>query len=207
MSELNLQDILAIFRRRIFFILAFSLLFGAILLIWSLSQPKKFDVSVSFTINLTNKQNTLDYQYDGYYAIRASELLGDTIISWFLTPSEVLAIYQQAEIKPPQENLIKLTRRFKTTKFSGQNIVVRFSETDRDKAEKIAQALSNYLEVKAESLNKDSNGKSLFDIVASKPVTVETDRKILLNGILGLIAGLIISLSLIIIKEGRQEKI
>lgn len=205
MYEFNFHDLTSLIVKKGWFILSAALIFAVAFYLWASSRPNSYDVSLSFTINLTNKQQTQDYQYDGYYAIRASELLGETIISWFLTPSEVIAIYKQAGLELPKGSLIEITRRFKTSKFSGQNIVVKFTAPDEAAASKLAQAVADYVEEKAESLNKDSQGQSLFDIVPSEPVIILAQNRVGLITGLAFAAGMIIAFAVMMMLETARK--
>ncbi|MFH1225996.1 MAG: hypothetical protein V1684_01760, partial [bacterium] len=156
-------------------------------------QPVVYDTSISFTINRTAKQKTTDYQYDGYYAIQASNLFAQTIMSWLMTPSFLLEIYQQAEVEPNIDYLDKFANRFQTKKFSPQNVAVRFKERDEETAKKISQALISTIEAKAKDSNKTSEGDSLFAVIGSQPVIVPYKMDIKLVAAVSLIVGLLLS--------------
>ena len=56
-------------------------------LVFSILRPAYYDTSLAFSINRINLQTTENYQYDGYYAIQASDLFSQTVMSWMMTPS------------------------------------------------------------------------------------------------------------------------
>jgi capsular polysaccharide biosynthesis protein len=163
-------------------------------LVFTLTTPKYYDTSISFSINRINRQTTTEYQYDGYYAIQASDLFSQTVMSWFLTPSVLLEIYQKADIDPMIVSLEDLSARFKTKKYSPQNIVVRFKERDTQTAERISQAIIDIVQSKASLSNQTSDSQALFEVIGSKPVIVEKKPNIWLNMIIGFLAGIIFSI-------------
>ncbi|MFA6098572.1 MAG: hypothetical protein WCV50_02260 [Patescibacteria group bacterium] len=169
--------------------------------LFSYLRPVFYDTSISFSINRINKQETTEYQYDGYYAIQASDLFSQTVMSWFMTPSVLLEMYDSAKIDPQITTISSFTSRFKTKKFSPQNIVVNYKERDHNTAEKIGQAIISIVETKAAASNQTSDNKSVFEVVGSKPVIVEDKPNIWLNVVLGFIAGLIISLAIAYLAE------
>jgi len=59
-------------------------------------SPGSARVSLAFTIAEQQRQDTPDYSYDGYYSIRASELVADSLMSWLSTPSVIKDIYTSA---------------------------------------------------------------------------------------------------------------
>ncbi|MFZ6035936.1 MAG: hypothetical protein ACOYUK_02245 [Patescibacteria group bacterium] len=165
-------------------------------LVFALITPVQYDTSLAFFINRTNTQVTTEYQYDGYYAIQASDLFAQTVMSWFLTPSVLLDIYGQAGIDPAISSIEELTSRFKTRQYSPQNIVVRYQERDRDTAQKIAIAITDVVEKKGADANKNIEQEALFDVQGGVPVVVEKRPSIVLNAGIGLVAGFILSVVL-----------
>ncbi len=154
------------------------------------TRPERTGVSVSFSINRTNREATTQYQYDGYYALQASDLFAQTVVSWFSTPSVLLEVYHQANLDPAIQSVNSLPTRFSVRKYSSQNIVVKYTETDKDRATKLADSLKTVMESKASKLNQTSDGKSLFEIVGGTPVIAPAKPN------LGLIAAVAAVLSL-----------
>ncbi|MFA5135591.1 MAG: hypothetical protein WC505_07460 [Patescibacteria group bacterium] len=167
----------------------------AISVIFSVLKPIEYDSSISFSINRINQQPTEDYQYDGYYAIQASDLFSQTVMSWMMTPSVLLEIYERAGIDPMITSIERFTSRFKTNKYSPQNIVVRFSERDRETAEKIARAIIEIIEEKGAVANQTSEQEAFFVVDGATPVIVEQRANWWLNGLLSLVGGFLISLA------------
>lgn len=160
----------------------------------SFVQEVSYDTSIAFSVNRTNRQDTPDYQYDGYYAIQAADLFSQTIVSWFSTPSVLLEMYRNAGIEPVIHSIDAFSNQFKTRKYSSQNIVVRFSEETRERAGQISSSVIETAQERAKELNRSNSDEALFDVVASEPVIVEKQPNIPFSTILGLIAGAIIGL-------------
>ena len=176
--------------------------------LFAVLKPVEYDSSISFSINRINKQETEEYQYDGYYAIQASDLFSQTVMSWFMTPSVLLEIYDDAGVDPQITSIERFTSRFKTKKYSPQNIVVRFKERDRTTAEKISNSIIKIVEEKSAVANQTSDQKALFEVLGAKPVIVEKKVSLWLSLVLGFIAGLVISMILIyIFAYFKEEKI
>jgi capsular polysaccharide biosynthesis protein len=173
---------------------------------FSFLKPVTYDTSISFSINRINRQETAEYQYDGYYAIQASDLFSQTVMSWFMTPSVLLEIYDQAQIDPQIQSLTDLTSRFKTKKYSPQNIVVKYSERDQETATKIAAAIVTVIEKKSTDANQTSDQKALFDVQGAKPVIVQNKPILWLNTAIGIIAGLLVGFSLAYLLAFLRER-
>ena len=133
--------------------------------------PPRAKASLSFTVSAVARQATAEYAYDGYYAIRAAELVSDTLISWLATPSTIKGIHEKAGLPlTDEEALAAAGRAFRARKYSGQNVVVTFSAPDEDAAGRLAAAAGDVLAARAEELALSSEGSSLFRAVASPPV-------------------------------------
>ena len=77
------------------------------------TRPVSYTTSIAFTVNRINKQDVKEYQYDGYYALQASDLLSETVVSWFLTPSVIVEMYDAADVPANVTDFSSLTARFK----------------------------------------------------------------------------------------------
>lgn len=195
---MELRDHLSVIKRNRAFIITFTLLVTLAAFLATYLKPISYASSISFAVNRINKQET-PYYDDSYFGIQASDLFSQTVISWFLTPSVLLDIYERGNVDPQIESLETFANRFKTKKYSPQNIVVRFNERDEDTATKISQAVISVVEEKAVSINKTADDKALFEIVGEKPVIVKNNPQILLTTIIGFVVGLGISIVLVYI--------
>lgn len=181
------------------FLMSFVLIVALSTFFFSLLAEPQYVASLSFTVNRINRQETADYQFDGYYAIQASDLLSQTLLSWFLTPSVLLEIYQRAGLDPHIDSINELTGRFRARKFSPQNLVVNFSELDPVSAEKLAQAIGEVVKERAHALNQTSEGQAIFEVVPATPVIVKTEPNIILNTVAALASSILIGLALVAI--------
>ena len=131
---MELRDHLGIISKYKWLIVVITIIATLASFLFSYYQPDYYKVSIAFGVKSINRQSTTEYQFDGYYAIKASELFSQTIISWFLTPSVLVDIYDQADIDPEITSLEQFTSRFKTKQYSAQNFVVIFKERDKSTA-------------------------------------------------------------------------
>ncbi|MFA6391929.1 MAG: hypothetical protein WCW66_04240 [Patescibacteria group bacterium] len=190
---MELKEHISILRKSRVFIITFTLLVALGAFLVTNYRPVTYASSISFAVNRINKQDT-PYYDDSYFGIQASDLFSQTVISWFLTPSVLLDIYENGDVDPKIESLEKFANRFKTKKYSPQNIVVRFNERDEETANKISQAVILVVEEKAVTINQTADNKALFEIVGEKPVIVKNDPQIILTTIIGFIVGLVLSI-------------
>lgn len=175
-------------------------------LVASIRKEPQYFTSLSIAVNRINRQTTTDYQYDGYYALQASDLFSQTLLSWFLTPSVLLDFYQRAGIDPAITTTNQLVSRFRARKFAAQNIVIQFTERDRDSAKKLADGISEVVRERSASLDSNAGGDATFDVVPSQPVIVETKPNVLLNAVAAFIASILIGFAVLwTVKAVRRD--
>lgn len=151
-----------------------------------------YQSSISFTVNEINKQDTTQYQYDGYYALQASDLFSDTIVSWFQTPSFLLDIYTLAKVDPVVKSLDSFTSRFKMRKYSSQNLVLKFTAPDESTAKKLSAAIVSHVEEESQQLNQNAHNEALFQVVGSQPVIVKSQLTVTKGILYGFVAGILL---------------
>ncbi len=161
------------------------------------AQPVRYAASESFAINRINRQNTTAYQYDDYYALQAADLFAQTVVSWFSTPSILQEAYVKANLDPMIDSVNSLPSRFKVRKYTAQNIVVRFTETTQDRADKLATSIRQVIEARSATLNQNPDGKSIFEIIGADAVVARSRPNALLLSaaalVLSLGAGLLLA--------------
>lgn len=179
------------------------LAFGLIVLVvagtfaWQALQPVQYQTSMSISVNRVNQDKTPDYQYDGYYALQAADLFSQTIVSWLQTPSILVSIYEQAGLSTDVRSTRQLTSRFQTKKASAQNVVVTYTSSSKEEAQKLASAITDVTQKLAENANRDADNKALFELDVAKPVIVQAQSDPVLTGALSVFVGFVLSLFLV----------
>jgi capsular polysaccharide biosynthesis protein len=203
---MELREYLSVVNKYKWLVIFISLVAALIAFLLSYFKPVVYDASLSFAVNRTNREVTDQYQYDGYYAIQASDLVSQTVVSWFATPSVVKEIYNKAGVNPAFNSLDKYATLFQTKKYSCQNIGVKFTEKEEATAEKVAEATVEVVSTKVLELNKSADAKSLFEAVPSPAVILAVKPNVILNTVIALVAGLILSLLLVYIIQYFKEE-
>lgn len=165
--------------------------------IWTYLQPVNYSTSMSFGVTRANKQKTTAYEYDGYYALQAADLFSQTLVSWLQTPSVLVDIYQTAGLDTGSESVRNITSRFKTKKYSAQNVVVTFGSPTREEASRLAESMTNVTRRMTESENRTSEDQALFSLEVTKPVITQTEPNPWLVGGVALVVGLTLALFIV----------
>lgn len=190
---MELRDSLAVFvRRKVLGMAIIAVVVGGSYL-WSYTRPTHYTTSMSFAINRVNKEQTTQYQYDGYYALQAADLFSQTVVSWLDTPSVLEGIYARAGATMPR-TLGGLSSVFKTKKYSAQNIVVTFNTPTREEAERLSIAASDEIASRTSSVNRNADDKAIFEVITSKPVTELARPNPLLIGIMSFVVAITLAM-------------
>jgi len=168
--------------------------------------PPRVKASIAFTVSERSRQETSDYAYDGYYAIRAAELVSDTVISWLSTPSVIKDIYEHAGIElTDQEALAAAGRAFRAKKYSSQNVVAAFTAPDAETADALAGAASHVLSELSYGLALDAGGDSLFTVTGSAPVIAPVSVSFKAAGAAGALVGAFLGFALAYVARARKD--
>lgn len=199
---MELRDSLALWSRRRGLGMTVIMLVIVAAYLWSYLQPTNYTTSISFAVNRVNKEETADYQYDGYYALQASDLFSETVVSWLQTPSILVKIYERAGVVKASNTPIRsLTSRFKTKKFAAQNIVVSYSSSSSEEASKLATAMTEEIADRTAKANRTVQDKALFEVQAARSVIVKVEVNPILVGLVSLIVGIALAAFLVPLVE------
>ncbi len=198
---MGLEELLRFLRRSGAIVLGTAVFVAAVAGLTAMTRPAGVEASIAFAVNRINRETTPDFQYDGYYALQASDLYAQTVVSWFSTPAVVRDIYAKANLPTDLGTLGAYAAKFQTKKYSAQNIVVRFTEQDEPTAAKLAAAVIAALRDRTATLNETADRKSLFEIVASDPVIAPRRPPVATVTVLGGLAGVLLGLFLASLRE------
>ena len=190
------RDYLKIVKSNKILIFVCAILCGLLALIFSAVKPVSYETSIAFSIQKVNRQDTAEFQYDNYYSIQASELLGNSIVGWLESPEIIREVYQAADVTVETEDLNSLARGMKAKQISAHLVRVRYSQSSHEKASGIATGVIEVIKNKVESVEKDVNGQSSFVLEASEPVIVEKKYGPATLALAGIICGLCVGVGI-----------
>lgn len=172
-----------------FSIMVIGIAMAAAFYVGSSRLPAKHDANFSFTVDHRELQTPDAYAYDGYYALRATEIFTDTVVSWFKTPSIIKEIREDAIVN--YGKMLPDELNFRVKKFSGQNILISISDSDPARAHALSTSAIAVVTTHVEGLNKSDDGKSLFVLNASEPLITQKHFPPARAGLIGLALGLV----------------
>lgn len=175
----------------------------------TVKQSPTFQATATIVISrksVVDQTKVSYYIYDNYYAIQASGLLTDTILSWLTSASTVVEIYQKAEVPVPEKNASKLSKIFKSKKQGLTSNVAELSLSGRNKDEvnKLMQTALVIVGEKAPQLGQTSTNP--FEISTFGPQILTLKPPLLLNTLIAFIASIFLGLFFISLSEYFSKK-
>jgi capsular polysaccharide biosynthesis protein len=189
---MELAEYIDIIKRHMWAFVVVVSLITLLAVLFSAVRPAIFDTALSLDIAVAQREETQDFQFNGYYAIQSSELFADTLVSWLESPDVVVTVYDRSGVALPSDNVSRLTRVFDAEKLSSQHVKIAFANSSTEQALAIVSGLEETIQEKAAALNETSQGTTSFHVIFSEPIVKEKPRNLALNGIIGLIVGLMV---------------
>ncbi|HRY52368.1 MAG TPA: hypothetical protein P5089_00760 [Candidatus Portnoybacteria bacterium] len=168
-------------------------------------QGDKYSASLALTIGRSGTQNAVDYKYDNYYALKASDEFGSTVVGWFKTPEMAQAVYRRAQIDLGQASLDSLSRQFLAAKISPNTVEVRFSADTPEKIAFLGPAIASVVAEKANKISASSDQGVDFSVTGGEVVVVDNSSNIYRNFWAGLLGGFILGFFIKSAKEYFKE--
>ncbi|AKM82658.1 TPA: hypothetical protein DD449_01030 [Candidatus Berkelbacteria bacterium] len=170
------------------------------------AKPTTYTSSTTFTVNKASalKQSQANYYlYDNYYNVQSSGLYAQVVASWFSSPAVVTDIYQKAGIAVPNVSQNTLGKTFKATYDQPSVINVSISGSDQTELQKLMNAAYDVLQAKTDELGQ--NDVSFYELAKFEPVVTKDNPSLILNTVIGLIAGIILGALIALAVEYFKE--
>lgn len=194
---MELRDYILMLRQSLAIMIGLPLIFTLAAIAWATARPVEYQAIAALTVDKPAVQNVSDqYQYDKYYALQASGLYADTLGSWTRTPSMAQEAYRAAGLSVPDIAPEKLGKIFNASRRPISSLLITIVQPDRQQAERLVKGAVAVIEAKAAAQKQDSDPSEFF-VIINDGVTVgalKTDP--ILSAITGLIAGLVLALTL-----------
>lgn len=167
-------------------------------LILSIIFEASYQAPVPFAVNRKPQgTETIDYQFDSYYAILANSSLGDQFTEWLKGGAIVPAIYQKANLEEKGNLILK---EWKVENNTPQDIEIIFSGRNKDRVDRLAQAALDTVREKRDEFT-GSGDSAVGTITMPDSIIVLTKHASLaLNLLLGLLSGIIVGLIFVYFK-------
>lgn len=170
------------------------------------TQPGSYDASASIDVIKKQDNSVKEYQYDDYYAIQASSLFADTMISWLKDPSNVSQIYTNAQLELPTLKLKNVANLIKPKKIDPAAITITLNDKEEKNVKSLIYSTINFVKNKVQMLS-DSGEIKGFTVSYSEPLIVKYQKPILSNTAIAFMVSLILGIGLVFLVEYFNPKV
>jgi len=154
-------------------------------------QPQTFDVSLELDLERVKNPSDEYYQYDGFYALRATNKFAKVVKGWFQTPSFVISILEESGTSTENFEVAELRSVFTSEKISSNTVEVRWSAPSPEEARTTTEAIDATIQSK---LNVSEKEREEFNINTSTPVIKRHEYNPLFFGGAGAALGLFLGM-------------
>jgi hypothetical protein len=190
------------FKKYAFFLAIITIVGASIGLAITKLLPTSYDVSLSLDIERKSIPTDKFYTYDGYYAIQATELFAKSVTSWFVTPSFVEDVLQNADKSDLDQLSVKDFRRVFTPEQISANIVeVRFGVKDSALGGTLTEAINSSIGSYIETRDIQD-----YAIRVGEPVIRQKEYNPIFFSLGGLVLAFALGISIAAIKEYYWKK-
>ena len=126
-------------------------------------------VHFSYLVSLSEREVTPDFEFDGYYALQATDLFAATLAEWLTTPEVVVAAYREAGLEPDTDDPRALTRLVEARKTAPQLVEVTVKGSSQAEAEALTAGLLVAMERNVALYHDEGIPAVEFGVVATEP--------------------------------------
>jgi len=199
-----MTSLAALLKKNLSFILILAVLTGLITGVVTSRLPRTMDVSISFTIPIPERPLSNNYEYDGYYALQATDLFASTFAGWLHSPEFVSAVYEKAGIlKKP--SIRALGKAFTTRKVSGQLVELQFSASSSKEAENISNQVVIAAKEKVSKFNSEGQKNLTFSVISADPLVIPASRNASINALVAFVIVLVLGINVLIFVDAYKR--
>lgn len=157
--------------------------------------PEKENASLLLYVRrAAQASNPSFYTYDGYYSQQAAERYTDTVVGFLENPGILKQAAERLNLPTDQKFLKRLGRSVEIKRIAPQLINISVTRPSADEAQRLSLALATVTKARTEELNQVGDAALALDLVNAEPIVVRPEPILILDGVVGLLGGLLVSL-------------
>ncbi|MEI6222723.1 MAG: hypothetical protein WCP97_08215 [bacterium] len=204
---MEFRTLLQLLKKNFLFIILLTVATTAGSALYVLRKPPSVDVSVSLVTNYESKSDNSTapyYRFDGYYPFLAAERYSQVVVGVLKSASAAQDIFTAANVPLKTKNVSDLSKIFKPQKRTERVVEVLFSSDSKENGEKLAKGLEIFMKAQSEIASKAS-GEGSFVVTTSAPVIFPSPTSLIIWIAIGLLSGVVISITLILILHAIKK--
>lgn len=199
---MELQDYLKLFRKNAPLLILLSVALGGLSFLVSKNLPTTHTASLTVYVKRQATGASTDYYtFDGYYSQQAAEKFTETVVGFLKSKDILLASAKLADLPTDQESLEQLESSIKIKQVAPQLVNLEVTKEEAEAARTFCTAVAQATTERINLLNQTGDKSISVDLLNTEPLVERNEPKMLLNGLVGSLIGLLFALLYIFIKE------
>jgi len=132
-------------------------------------QGPTHEVHFSYLISLADQKPTEDFQFDGFYALQATDLFSATVASWLTTPEVIARSFEVKGLPLPSEDVSRLQRLVTAEKKAPQLVEVTVRNRDLETSQKLAEGLREVMQQNVSVYHEQTVPALTFRVTTTEP--------------------------------------
>lgn len=169
MSYHSVAQYWASFKALLPMFLLVSIVAAGVALVIARQLPVQHQAHFSYSVSLAVREQSTEYQFDGFYALQATDLFTATLASWAQAPEMVAAAYRAGGLELPTQDPRRLVRSIEARKVAPQLVEITIRETDAARAQQLIEGLKIIVGSEVERYHTESIPELQFRVTATEP--------------------------------------
>jgi capsular polysaccharide biosynthesis protein len=165
----------------------------------------KYEINFSLLISQTKTQETNEFKYDTYYALKAKDEIGNYVIGLLKSPEQINKILINSKLDLKDFTPYNFRIFFRSFKISSQSIGIIFYLENPQKSSAIVKNTTKLINQEIEKTYQPNEKDTVFQVKATDPLIFLRKKHILLNFILVFIVSFIIAILIVLFKEYLKD--
>ena len=160
--------------------------------------PRGVDVAQTFTVPIPRRPPSGEYEFDGFYALQATDLFAETLAGWLTSPDLASEAYRRAGLPQPAQSVRRLGRVFTARKRSGQLVEFSFRARSEDEAERLVREVGSLVRERTERFNEEGRSSLTFTVTQEHPLRIPVQRSAPLRALVAALVTFVLAANVLI---------
>lgn len=203
---MELREYVKVVRKSLPLLVVLAAGFGGLAFFVSQQLPPMYTASLTFYVKRQATEASADYYtFDGYYSQQAAEKFTETVVGFLKSKDILLASARLADLPTDQESLQQLESSIKIKQVAPQLVSLKVEEGSSEEAKKFCTTLAQATTERINLLNQTGDKAISVDLLNSEPLVEKSEPKVVLNSLVGILVGALLSFLYIFLKEYFQS--
>lgn len=162
-------------------------------------------VHFSYLVSLSQRDESEDFRFDGFYALQATDLFSTTLAEWTKTPEVIIAAHREAGLAVKDEDPRGLARLVTASKAAPQLVQVTVKHKDKQAAEKLTDGLVVVMKQNVERYHEQAIPAVQFRVTTTEPWTGASQLSLPLIVVGTFVFTFFISLNILLLIESLKR--